>query len=52
MLIGINIRPYRQYTLAYLAERFSILTLPAQSNVPAYYMGMITANSFMEAGVW
>ncbi len=40
---------HRLYSLGVpFTERFFDLTLPAESNKPAGYMGMITANSFMK----
>ncbi|MCG7962842.1 MAG: BREX-2 system adenine-specific DNA-methyltransferase PglX [Candidatus Thiodiazotropha taylori] len=40
---------HRQYSLGVpFTERFFDLTLPAEENHPAGYMGMITANSFMK----
>ncbi|RLJ22031.1 BREX-2 system adenine-specific DNA-methyltransferase PglX [bacterium endosymbiont of Escarpia laminata] len=40
---------HRQYSLGVpFTERFFDLTLPAQENHPAGYMGMITTNSFMK----
>lgn len=40
---------HRQYSLGVpFTERFFDLTMPAEGNKPAGYMGMITANSFMK----